>query len=97
MAMRAIDRSEEVLSGEVLTDSGSACVELVPIIQSLRRSPRPRLARPDPDFVAHLIATAAQAPQTRHLRRALLADAQTAYGASQSPRATVGSRTRQVV
>ena len=95
--MRAIDQSEQVLSGEVLTDSGSACVELVPITQSLQGSPRPRLARPDPGFVAHLIATAAQAPQTRHLRRASLADAQTAYGASQSPRPPIGSRTRQVI
>jgi hypothetical protein len=95
--MQAIDRSEEVLDGEVLTDAEPACMELVPITPSLQWSPRPRLARPDPGFVAHLIATAAQAPQTRHLRRASLADAQTAYGASQSPRAPVDSRTRQVI
>jgi hypothetical protein len=55
------------------------------------------MARPDPTFVTHLIATADQAPQTRSLRRASLADAQTAYGASQARRYGVGFRTRQVV
>jgi len=35
--------------------------------------------RPDPTFVAHLIATAEQLPQTRSLRRATPADALSAY------------------
>ncbi|MGB8399512.1 hypothetical protein [Bradyrhizobium sp.] len=93
--MPGIDRTEGVLDGEVLTDAESTCVELVPVTRSVHWSPRPRLTRPDPGFVTHLIATAAQAPQTRNLRRASPADAQTAYGASQSPR--VGIRTRQVI
>ena len=49
------------------------------------------------DFVAHLIATAEQAPQTRSLRRATPADAQTAYRACQCQPAGAGSRTRQIV
>jgi hypothetical protein len=35
--------------------------------------------RPDPSFVTQLIATAAQMPQTRLLRRASPADAHTSY------------------
>lgn len=94
--MPDIDRSDRVLDGKVLTDAEPACVALVPVNPTLHWSPRPRLGRPDPGFVTHLIATAAQAPQTRHLRRASPADAQTAYGASQSPRPRVGFRTRHV-
>jgi hypothetical protein len=44
-----------------------------------------------------LIATADQAPQTCRLRRASLADAQTAYGASQIRRPGTGFRTRQTI
>ena len=40
-----------------------------------------RVARPDASFVAHLIATADQAPQTRELRRAAVADVEAAYRA----------------
>jgi hypothetical protein len=47
--------------------------------------------------VTHLIATAERAPQTRSLRRATAADAQTAYQANQRPvpGAGAGFRTRQ--
>jgi hypothetical protein len=38
-----------------------------------------RTARPDAAFIAHLIATAEQAPQTRTLRRADVADVEAAY------------------
>jgi hypothetical protein len=44
-----------------------------------------------------LIATADQAPQTCRLRRASLADAQLAYGASQTRRSGSGFRTRQII
>jgi hypothetical protein len=44
-----------------------------------------------------LIATADQAPQTCRLRRASLADAQTAYVASQTRRSGTGFRTRQII
>ena len=47
-----------------------------------RRSSRPvsfALVHPDSSFVAHLIATAAQEPQTRTLRRASPEDVLTSY------------------
>ncbi len=91
------DRSEDILDGEVLDADAPACVELVPVTQSVHWSPKPAMARPDPTFVTHLMATADRAPQTRSLRRASLADAQSAYGASQSRRYGTGIRTRQVV
>ena len=95
--MLDIDRSEEVLDGEFVNVDEPACVELVPVTQSVHWSPRPAMPRPDPTFVTHLIATADQAPQTRNLRRASLADAQTAYGASQIRHTGAGFRTRQII
>lgn len=55
-------------------------------------SPAPRsfaITRHDPSFVTQLIATAAHVPQTRHLRRASPADAQSSYRAAlgNAPRA----------
>jgi hypothetical protein len=91
------ERSEDILDGEILDAGAPACVELVPVTQSVHWSPKRAMARPDPTFVTHLIATADQAPQTRSLWRASLADAQTAYGASQTRRTGVGFRTRQIV
>jgi hypothetical protein len=95
--MLGADRSEDILDGEVLDADAPAYVELVPVTQTVRWSQRRTITRPDPTFVAHLIATADQAPQTRSLRRGSLADAQTAYGASQIRRYGTGFRTRQVV
>ena len=95
--MLDIDRSEEILEGEFVNADEPACVELVPVTPSVHRSPRPAPPRPDPTFVAQLIATAERAPQTRGLRRASLADAQTAYGASQIRRSGTGFRTRQTI
>ncbi|SDO08652.1 hypothetical protein [Afipia sp. GAS231] len=95
--MLDVDRSEEALDGEVLDADEPGCVALVPVTPSLRWMPKGPIARPDPGFVTQLIATAAQAPQTRSLRRGSLADAQTAYGTSRSPRYVAGFRTRQVV
>jgi hypothetical protein len=95
--MLEFDRSEQVLDGEVLDAEVSACVELVLVAQPVRRTSKLAIVRPDPSFVTHLIATAAQAPQTRPLRRGSLADAQSAYGASQIRRTGTGFRTRQVV
>jgi hypothetical protein len=93
--MLDIDRSEEALDGEILDAGEPACVELVPVAQSVRRTPKAAVVRLDPTFVTHLIATAAHAPQTCSLRRASAADAQTAYGASQIRRYGIGFRTRQ--
>jgi hypothetical protein len=94
--MLDIDRSDEILDGEFVNLDEPVGTELVPVAQSVRWSPR-RAPRPDPTFVAQLIATADQAPQTRSLRRASLADAQTAYGASQIRRCDSGFRTRQTI
>ena len=94
--MLDIDRSDEILDGEFVNLDEPVGAELVPVTQSVRWSPRPT-PRPDPTFVAQLIATADQAPQTCRLRRASLADAQTAYGASQIRRSGTGFRTRQTI
>ena len=64
--MLDIDRSDEVLEGDVLTGDEPGCVELmsvelVPVTQSVHWSPKRSMARPDPGFVTQLIATAAQA------------------------------------
>jgi hypothetical protein len=96
-AMPDTDRSDQVTDGEVLTGAKPACVDLVPAAPSVHWLPRGVLTRPDPTFLAHLIATAAQAPQTRSLRRATFADAQTAYGGRPQERRGVARRTRQII
>jgi hypothetical protein len=73
--------------------TGVALVPLTPPVGS--RVTCPRLSRAD--FLTHLIATAAQAPQTRGLRRATPADAEIAYAATQRPLPGLGIRTRQVI
>jgi hypothetical protein len=95
--MQDIDRSEEILDGEFVDADAPACVELVPVTQAVHWSPKSTVPRPDPTFVAQLIATADQAPQTRSLRRASLEDAQTAYGASQMRHSGTTFRTRQTI
>jgi len=95
--MLGTERSEDILDGEILDADAPACVELVPVTQTVHWSPKPVLARPDPVFVTHLIAMADQAPQTRSLRRGSLEDAQTAYGAHMQERRSVVRRTRQVI
>ena len=96
-AMLEIDRSDEILDGEFVNLDEPACVALVPVAQSVHWSQRAAMPRPDPTFLAQLIATADQTPQTRGLRRASLADAQTAYGASQIRCCNTGFRTRQTI
>ncbi|MGC2777551.1 MAG: hypothetical protein WA418_18140, partial [Bradyrhizobium sp.] len=63
------------------SDDTSRSVALVPNGGYDRRAPLARAARPDAGFVTHLIATAAQLPQTRRIRRAAPAVAQSAYAA----------------
>jgi hypothetical protein len=94
--MSEIDRSDEILEGEFVDLDEPACTELVPVVRSVRLSPK-LAPRPAPTFIAQLIATADQAPQTCRLRRASLADAQTAYSASQARRSSTGFRTRQTI
>ena len=89
-------RSDEILDGEFVNLDEPVYTKLVPVTQSVRWSPR-AAPRPDPTFVAQLIATADRAPQTRSLRRVSLADAQTAYGARQLRAGPTGFRTRQTI
>lgn len=95
--MLDIDRSEEILDGEFVDADEPACVALVPFAQSVHWAPKRTMPRQDPSFVAQLIATADPAPQTRSLRRASLADAQSAYGANPAARYGTGFRTRQTI
>ena len=95
--MLDIDRSEEILEGEFVSLDERASVERVPVTQSVQWTQRTATPRPDPTFLAQLIATADQAPQTRSLRRASPADAQVAYGASRGRLCGAGFRTRQTI
>jgi hypothetical protein len=79
----------------------AASVALVPVVATPRR-PAPvvqGLTRPDPCFVAHLIAMAEMSPQTRLLRRATPEDVQAAYRSVANQNRTVtppGVRMRQI-
>jgi hypothetical protein len=90
------DRPEQMVDDGVPADAKPPCVALVPTVRSAQwsRTASP-LPRPDSIFVTHLIATAEQLPQTRNLRRATLADAQTAYRAH--PLRGAGTRTRHTI
>ncbi|MCJ9702602.1 MULTISPECIES: hypothetical protein [unclassified Bradyrhizobium] len=72
--------------------AGTALVPLMPTLQWVHKAPMPR---PDPSFVAQLIANAEHLPQASRLRRASSEDAQMAYG-SKHPLQSVSARTRQV-
>lgn len=87
MAMLSTDRSDAADNG-----TGTALVPVLPILQWVHKTPLPR---PDPSFVAQLIANAEHLPQASRLRRASSEDAQTAYG-SKRPLQSVSARTRQV-
>jgi len=58
------DRSEDILDAEVLDADASACRTGAVTKRCAGRS-GPLSHGPDPTFVAHLIATAIRAPQTR--------------------------------
>jgi hypothetical protein len=91
------DRPDQMGEHDVSGADEPASLTLVPLAPA-RRAPITRLmARPDPTFVAQLIATAAHLPQTRNLRRAAPSDAVSAYTAQPRPQAATGSRTRQVI
>jgi hypothetical protein len=90
--------TDEASGHEAAEADTPSCVALVPLTPAARPARMARqMTRPDPTFVAHLIATAAHAPQTRNLRRAAPSDALSAYTARPRPPASVGSRTRQVI
>jgi|SRR6266404_2018216 len=98
MAMTDINRAERT-EDDGVADARPACVALVPVNPSVERTRTSHLrsARPSAFFVTHLIATATQAPQTRSLRRASLADAQTAYSVSRRVPQMVGFRSRHTI
>jgi hypothetical protein len=90
-------RPEQSADDGVVADAKPACVALVPVTSSAQWSRAPgRLPRPNPVFVTHLIATAAQVEQTRSCR-ATAADAHSAYRARPRPVQAVGIRTRQII
>jgi hypothetical protein len=79
----------------------AASVALVPMVATPRRiAPVAEgTTRPDPSFVAHLIAMAEMSPQTRMLRRAAPEDVQAAYRSVANQNRTVtppGVRMRQI-
>ena len=97
MSGAGFNQSEPTESAAEAADAEPACVALVPVTPLQWTSATPCLSRPDPCFVTQLIATAEQAPQTRTLRRATSADAQTAYTASRHPTQGAGGRTQQII
>jgi hypothetical protein len=79
-------------------DAEVTCVALVPITPPPQHAPASsHTPRPDPGFVAHLIATAEHLPQTRRLCRAAPQEALSAYGAHLAPVRRAGRQTKQVI
>jgi hypothetical protein len=96
--MPSTDRPEPAVEDGVVLETKPACVALVPVIPSAQWSKSSgRQWSPNSIFITQLIATADAVPQARGFRRATLADARTAYGASQSQLRRAGSRTRQTI
>ncbi|CCD94334.1 conserved hypothetical protein [Bradyrhizobium sp. ORS 375] len=92
--MLTIDQDE----GSQGADAASRSLALLPGTGSTeRRATVIRAVRPDAGFVAQLIATAEQLPQTRALRRAAAADVHSAYAASLQPVTRAGGRTRDSI
>ena len=73
----------------------SSCDALVPVGPTVYQAARFAIARPDANFVAHLIATAERLPQTRQLRRAAPADALSVYRSFKQSIHRTRSSTRQ--
>jgi hypothetical protein len=98
-AMSSNGRPEQTIEDGVVAEAKPACVALVPVTTSAQwsRTSGQQPSRPNSIFVTHLIATAEQVPQTRSLRRATPADAQTAYRANRHPISGAGVRTRQII
>jgi hypothetical protein len=71
--------NEPAIEDGVFEEIEAPGVALVPVTETVDRTPRLVVIRPDASFVTQLIATAEQLPQTRHLRRAAPADALSAY------------------
>jgi hypothetical protein len=101
--MLGSDQPEQTIEDGVFSEAEAeaeaepACVALVPVVASAQWSIPSQLSRPNSTFVTHLIATAEQVPQTRSLRRATAADAQTAYSVNRHALRGAGLRTRQII
>ena len=97
--MLTIDRTD--ITADLAADgagAGPASVALVPMAPPQQHGPaNSRMSRPNPIFVAHLIATAEQVPQTRRLRRAAPQEALSAYAAHLHPTQQAGRQTRQTI
>jgi hypothetical protein len=74
---------EQEIEDGVFEDVEASCVALIPVVPAVYEAPRLARTRTDAGFVAQLIATAEQLPQTRSLRRAAPADVLSAYSAHQ--------------
>jgi hypothetical protein len=95
--MAGTDQAEQS-NDDGVADAKPSCVALVTVNPSApSQTFSPHSARPSSVFVTHLIATATQAPQTRSLRRASSADAQTAYNTNRQAVKDTGFRTRQII
>ena len=96
--MTGSGRPQQTAHDDGVADARPACVALVPMAQPTEwtRTASQQPPRPASTFVTQLLATAEHAPQTRSLRRATAADAQTAYSANRQAR-VAGGRTRQII
>jgi hypothetical protein len=70
-------------AGDIAMQASDALVAVNPVPHYSRLSSSG--ARPDPTFIAHLMAMAEQDPQTRVVRRAPVDDVQAAYRAATPP------------
>jgi hypothetical protein len=95
--MLSSGRPEQTVDDGVVADARPPCMALVPVVPTVHWSRVPDQQMSRADFVTHLIATAEHAPQTRSLRRATPADAQSAYRAHQHQAQSPGIRTRQII
>jgi len=97
--MSRTDRPGQTVDDGVLADAKPPCVALVPMVTAAKWSQvsSAQLSLSNSTFVAHLIATAEHVPQTRSLRRATPADAQTAYSTNQHRLHGAGMRARQTI
>lgn len=80
-AMSSVYETE--IEDGVFEEIESPGLTLIPIAPAIYQAPRLAMTRPNAGFVAQLIATAEQLPQTRQLRRAAPADALSAYSSHQ--------------
>jgi len=74
------NRNPNIEAAHSTTEPAPASTALIPVATATEAPhTASRYYRPDPAFVAHLIAIAQQAPQTRNLRRASPHDAHGHY------------------